>query len=353
MDILTTVVFLLDRLDIKNDVKKKLHNKQIRKIEKLIETIYQKSNSNINEDEYLELYSIHSSKVSSEKTKERKIALMEVLERLKHLLMTGEELEKGKTETDDSFVSTLNKAYDYISSLIRDSIKEILSEPIKEYELPSLLNDMSENASLELVKAYLKSNFGKEEFCKENFLTCSRLNKALNFVLKSDDSNLEELKTQIIEKEEAREKELAIIEQVIVNYDRRAKNISLIEFQSLSSQSINRTLAVLKERGSFAYPALNELYKEYQNRLRLKPFTFRSMREMKTTINGVEITDKDYDVIEQFFRENNYPKQGAIFTYVRDAYLKGDLKSVERETLKRNVLEKFGIVEKQKEKIHK
>ena len=35
MDILTTVVFLLDKLDIKNDVKKKLHNKQIRKIEKL------------------------------------------------------------------------------------------------------------------------------------------------------------------------------------------------------------------------------------------------------------------------------------------------------------------------------
>ena len=27
MDILTTVVFLLDKLDIKNDVKKKLHNK--------------------------------------------------------------------------------------------------------------------------------------------------------------------------------------------------------------------------------------------------------------------------------------------------------------------------------------
>lgn len=353
MDILTTVVFLLDRLDTKNDVKKKLHNKQIRKIEKLIETIYQKSNTNINEDEYLELYSIHRSKVSSEKTKERKIALMEVLERLKYLLMTGEELEKSNTQTDDSFVSTLNKAYDYISSLIKDSIKEILSEPIKEYELPSLLNDMSENASLELVKAYLKSNFGKEEFCKENFLTCSRLNKALNFVLKNNDSNLEELKTQIIEKEEAREKELAIIEQVIVNYDRRAKNISLIEFQSLSSQSINRTLAELKERGSFAYPALNELYKEYQNRLRLKSFTFRSMREMKTTINGVEMTDKDYDVIEQFFSENNYPKQRAIFTYVRDAYLKGDLKSVERETLKRNVLIKFGIVEKPKEKIHK
>lgn len=353
MDTLTTVVFLLDILELQGDFKKKLHKKQLEKLENLIKVLYQKSNKNINEDEYLALYSIHRSKVSSEKTKERKIALMEVLERLKHLLMTGEELEKSNTETDDSFVSTLNKAYDYISSLIKDSIKEILSEPIKEYELPSLSNDMSENASLELVKAYLKSNFGKEEFCKENFLTCSRLNKALNFVLKSNDSNLEELKIQIIEKEEAREKELAIIEQVIVNYDRKAKNISLIEFQSLSSQSINRTLAELKERGSFAYPALNELYKEYQNRLRLKPFTFRSMREMKTTINGVEMSDKDYDVIEQFFSENNYPKQRAIYTYVRDAYLKGNLESVRRDNLKRTVLERFGIVEKPKEKIHK
>ena len=115
MDILTTVVFLLDKLDIKNDVKKKLHNKQIRKIEKLIETIYQKSNSNINEDEYLELYSIHSSKVSSEKTKERKIALMEVLVRLKHLLMTGEELEKGNILKSryENYLNFIHKGWYY------------------------------------------------------------------------------------------------------------------------------------------------------------------------------------------------------------------------------------------------
>ena len=155
MDILTIVVFLLDRLDVKNDLKKKLHNKQIRKIEKLIETIYQKSNTNINEEEYLELYSIHRSKVSSEKTKERKLALMEVLERIKYLLITGEELENSYAETEDSFISTLNKAYDYISSLTKDSIKEILSEPLKEYELPSLLNDVSENASLYQQYSYM------------------------------------------------------------------------------------------------------------------------------------------------------------------------------------------------------
>ena len=37
---------------------------------------------------------------------------------------------------------------------------------------------------------------------------------------------------------------------------------------------------------------------------------------------SVILYTKDYDVIEQFFSENNYPKQRAIFTYVRDAYLK-------------------------------
>ena len=68
MDILTTVVFLLDILELQGDFKKKLHKKQIEKLEHLIKVLYQKSNKNINEDEYLALYSIHRSKINNEKT---------------------------------------------------------------------------------------------------------------------------------------------------------------------------------------------------------------------------------------------------------------------------------------------
>lgn len=352
MDILTTVVFLLDILELQGDFKKKLHKKQIEKLEHLIKVLYQKSNKNINEDEYLALYSIHRSKINNEKTHARKYALIKTLERIKHLLITGEELEI-KNESDDIVIKTLNQAYEYISSSVKDSVNEILAERLKEKDLQKLKCDMSENASLEIVRLYVETGKTKEEFCNKNFITFNRLNRALAFVLNSDDESLIDLKIQIYEKEVLREREIELIEQVMLNYNRREKNINLLEFQSLSSQTINRTLAVLKERESIAYPALNELYKEYQNRLRLQTFTFESMREMKTIINGVPMTDKDHDAIEQFFIENNYPQQRAIYTYVREAYLKGDLESVRRDNLKRTVLERFGIVEKPKEKIHK
>lgn len=349
MDILTTVVFLLDTLEIQCDLKKKLYKKQIQQIENLIKVLYQKSNTKINEDEYLTLDNIHRSKLSSSKTHDRKMAMINTIERIKHLLSTGTDLSFEQEETDDVLITTLDKAYNFISAAIKDEVKEILNQPLIESDVQKLKCDLSENASLEIARLYLESGCTKEEFCKRTYITYSRLNKALAFVLNSDEN--EELKDQIYHLEASREEELKVIEQVMVNYNRRSKNINLLEFQSLSSQTISRTLAILKERNSIAYPYLNELYKEYQNRLRLAPFTFESLREMKTTINGRQMNDEDYDVIEQFFKENNYPKQRAIFTYVREAYLKGDLESVRRENLRKTVVQRFLLDEKAKEKL--
>lgn len=353
MDTLTTVVFLLDVLELQGDFKKKLYKKQIEKLEKLIKILYQKSNKNINEEEYLSLYSIYRSKISCKKTKTRKIALLKTLERIRHLLITGKELESSEEDSTDVVINSLNKAYTFISNSVKEEVNEILSERLKEKDLQKLKCDMSENASIEIVRLYVETGKTKEEFCNKNFITFNRLNRALAFVLNSEDESLIDLKISIYEKEVLREREIELIEQVMLNYNRREKNINLLEFQSLSSQTINRTLAILKERESAAYPALNELYKEYQNRLRLQPFSFETMREMKTIINGVPMTEEDHDAIEQFFKENNYPQQGAIYTYVREAYLKGNLESIRRDNLKRTVLERFGIVEKPKEKIHK
>lgn len=353
MDTLTTVVFLLDVLELQGDFKKKLHKKQIEKLEKLIKILYQKSNKNINEEEYLSLYSIYRSKISCEKTKTRKIALLKTLERIRHLLITGKELESSEEDSTDVVINSLNQAYTFISNSVKEEVNEILSERLKEKDLQKLKCDMSENASIEIVRLYVETGKTKEEFCNKNFITFNRLNRALAFVLNSEDESLIDLKISIYEKEVLREREIELIEQVMLNYNRREKNINLLEFQSLSSQTINRTLAILKERESAAYPALNELYKEYQNRLRLQPFSFETMRETKTIINGVPMTEEDHDVIEQFFKENNYPQQGAIYTYVREAYLKGNIESIRRDNLKRTVLERFGIVEKPKEKIHK
>lgn len=353
MDTLTTVVFLLDVLETKPELKRKLHKKQIEKLENLIKTLYRKINTNINHDEYLALYNIHRSKLNSEKNHDRKLYIIETINRIKYLLTTGEELESTQVDSTDEVIITLNKAYEFISQALKESITEIINTPVTERDIQNFKSDMSENASIEIIRLYLKSGKTKEQFCEMTFISLFRLNKAIEFILSTNDEKLAELQEKVLEKEEERESEIALIEQVMLNYNRKIKNISLIEFQSLSSQSINHTLAILKERKSIAYPYLNELYKEYQNRLRLTPFSFKSIREMKTIINGKPMTDEDHDTIEQFFKENNYPNQRAIYTYVREAYLKGDLESVRRDNLKRTVLDRFGLTEKPKEKIHK
>lgn len=352
MDTLTTVVFLLDILSIQGDIKRKLHKKQISKLEKLIQLLYKKSNININDDEYLALYNIYKSKLTDEKNQERKQAIKETIERINYLLKNGEDLDIQKQDSTDTIIKTLNQAYEFISSSIKESVKEILSEPLKERDLIELKSDMSENASLEMVRLFLKSGKSKEDFYKSYFISLKRLNRALEFVLNSENKDLETLKEQIIIKEMEREQEIQLIEKVMVNYNRKEKNINLIEFQSLSSQSINRVLAILKERKSIAYIPLNELYREYQNRLRLTPFTFESIRQMRTTINGRTMTDEDHDVIEDFIVENNYPQQRAIYTYVRDAYLNDNLETIKRDNLRRSVLQKFNIEDSTK-KYHK
>ena len=352
MDTLTTVVFLLDILSIQGDIKRKLHKKQISKLEKLIQLLYKKSNININDDEYLALYNIYKSKLTDEKNQERKHAIKETIERINYLLKNGEDLDIQKQDSTDTIIKTLNQAYEFISSSIKESVKEILSEPLKERDLIELKSDMSENASLEIVRLFLESGKSKEDFYKSYFISLKRLNRALEFVLNSENKDLEPVKEQILIKEMEREQEIQLIEKVMVNYNRKEKNINLIEFQSLSSQSINRVLAILKERKSIAYIPLNELYKEYQNRLRLTPFTFESIRQMRTTINGRTLTDEDHDVIEDFIVENNYPEQRAIYTYVRDAYLNGNLETIKRDNLRRSVLQKFNIEDSTK-KYHK
>lgn len=352
MDTLTTVIFLLDIISIQGDIKRKLHKKQISKLEKLIQLLYEKSNININDDEYLNLYNIYKSKLTDEKNQERKQAIKATIKRINYLLKNGEDLDIQKQDSTDTIIKTLNQAYEFISSSIKESVKEILSEPLKERDLIELKSDMSEKASLEIVRLFLESGKSKEDFYKSYFISLKRLNRALEFVLNSENKDLEPVKEQILIKDMEIEQEIQLIEKVMVNYNRKEKNINLIEFQSLSSQSINRVLAILKERKSIAYVPLNELYKEYQNRLRLTPFTFESIRQMRTIINGRTMTDEDHDVIEDFIVENNYPQQRAIYIYVRDAYLNGNLETIKRDNLRRSVLQKFNIEDSTK-KYHK
>ncbi len=243
---------------------------------------------------------------------------------------------------------SLNKAYKFITSTLKDDVKEMLLENLTEKDLEKHKTDFSENASIEIVRLFLESGKTKEEFCDKTLISLSRLNKALTFVLSSEDKKLESYKERILSIEDERNRELDLIEKLIVNYDRKQKNINLLEFQSFATQPINKILLMLKERKSYAQSYLNELYKEYNNRVRLASFTFTSLREMKTTINGRVMTDEDYDIIEEFFIRNKYPKQRAIYTYVREAYLNGNIEDTSRENVKKRVMERFNLTEEPK-----
>ena len=180
-----------------------------------------------------------------------------------------------------------------------------------------------------------------------------RLERALKYVLQSEDETLKSLKDSVVESEIEEEQELELVEQVLANYNRREKNISIIEFQALSKLTLTTVLRRLREKNSPVLEKALDLFYEYHNRLRLKPVSFEQIRNTKTIINGRELTNEDFDIIEDFIDRNNYLEQNAIYTYVREAYLKGNIEEVNRENLKRRVLERFNIKEKDKVKNHK
>ena len=354
MNTLTTVIFLLDILSLKEMNKKNLTNIQIKKIENLIKVLYSKTNNTqpIVEAEYLELYRIYKSKNTDEEDRLRRNAMKEMAKDIVEYLNTGIS-NKTLENNDDKVVESLNKAYKFIIESIQDSLHEIINEHLEEKDIQNLKSDFSKNANIEIARLYVLSKATKEEFCIKTFITQARLNRALAYVLSSNDENLQELKEKIFANEIALEEELHLIEQVLMNYNRREKNITLIELQSLTALTLSALLKELRERKSKAYDKLKEMYYEYQNKMTLQPINFEAVRNTRTIINGREMTEEDHMIIENFIKENKYPEQRAIYAYVKDAYLKGNLDSLRREVLKEKVLTKFNILEKPKEKCHK
>ena len=93
MNTLTTVIFLLDILSLKEMSKKTLTNIQIKKIENLIKVLYSKTNntSSIVEAEYLELYRIYKSKNTDEEDRLRRNAMKEMAKDIVEYLLNKQQ----------------------------------------------------------------------------------------------------------------------------------------------------------------------------------------------------------------------------------------------------------------------
>ena len=112
-------------------------------------------------------------------------------------------------------------------------------------------------------------------------------------------------------------------------------------------------LRELRERKSPMYDKLKEFFYEYHTRNSLQPIYFNQLRNTKTIINGRVLTQEDYDNIEKFIKDNYYPDQRSIYTAVKYAYVNGCLELLEREKLKRRVMNKFNLYEEQVQKRYK
>lgn len=66
----------------------------------------------------------------------------------------------------------------------------------------------------------------------------------------------------------------------------------------------------------------------YSNRLHLggvfSPLDTKSLYQIKTTINGIEITNKDNDIIIDYLKINNIPVISKAYTIARTKYLNGE-----------------------------
>lgn len=73
----------------------------------------------------------------------------------------------------------------------------------------------------------------------------------------------------------------------------------------------------------------------------LKPLDIKALYTIKTTVNGVEITAKDVNIILDYLRVNDIPLIGVTYVYARAMYLKGEIdEEMVREQLRIKNLEK-------------
>lgn len=354
MKTMTAILFILDNLSYKNQLKKKLTDIKIKRIENLIKTVYDRMNKKTKKDEifYQNLSKILRRKKPQGQEKQIQEVITEIEKNLLIFLSTGE-IKNINIESDDKTVEKLMRAYKIILDSLKTEITEIISEKLTEKDIIQLKKDKGENADIEIARIFSESGKTREEFCNQNFITENRLNKAIAYVLNSNDPKLSEIAEKILVNEQQVEEEILLVEQVMSNYNRFLENISLIEIQSLTRLTISGLLKELRERGSNSYSKMLEMYYEYRKRLRLQPVYFKELRNTKIVINGRELTTEDFDAIEDFITENKYPEQKAIYSSVKQAYLNGTLKSLERETLKSEVLKRYGIKEPIKEKTYK
>jgi hypothetical protein len=355
MSTLTTVIFLLDVLSYKDELKKNLNNIQLSKIETLINVFYQKLKENfqIDEEQYLQLYKLYKSRRINEINKKRQDALKITVENIKYFLETACERKELPNKENDEIINYCNCAYNFIIKTLKESIKNILEEEIQEKDVEKLKFDNSKNAHIQMAKQFILSKKSKEEFTTKHFITQERLNRSLQYVLNLDDDNLNELKNSIIQSELELEEEVFLAEQLLFQYNRKEKNIKLIEFQALTKLTLPGMLKELGKRKSYAYDKCKDFYYEYQNRYCLQPIYYEQARNTKTTINGRVMTAEDHDIIEKFIKDNNYPEQREIYATVKAAYFKGNIDTLQRDKLKRSVLEKFNLVEKEPTKYYK
>lgn len=77
-----------------------------------------------------------------------------------------------------------------------------------------------------------------------------------------------------------------------------------------------------------------------------RPVRIEYFKRVKTQLNGVEMTDEDFEIIFEYLRVNNIPPINDTYRIVRDRYLNGEItketiEQISNENKSRKTLEKI------------
>ena len=102
-------------------------------------------------------------------------------------------------------------------------------------------------------------------------------------------------------------------------------------FLCLLKESMSNNITKQDERVIVEYMVKNNLYKTDL----FSPFNIRLVYNVKTILNGIEITNDDNDIIFDYLRVNDIPIIKASYLIARDKYLNGEIDTSELEIQKK------------------
>ncbi len=230
-------------------------------------------------------------------------------------------------------------AYQNIYNTLKDEIYKIYHNGYTEEELKKAKEErQSMYESLFIAKDFLESKVSREKYCSIKSIQPTFFDKAIENLKQVDEGLYKEVGKQLNKGKIFFLNQMNEIGSYLKRYDPRKNNFTLIDYYAITNRPIEDVISFYRYNKEILCKA--KLFKR-ANEKKMISVNYKEIDEAKIIIIDRELTQEDKDNIKNFIKKEGYPNIKNIYLEARKAYLEGDLRRVEKETIKKLIKNKF------------